>query len=237
MIYLKKLPKISFFILIFILSFFSVSPSLISFASQEKVIYLTFDDGPSKGPCNEVLDVLKSENVLGTFFILGNEINGNEDTLKRIYSEGHSIGLHSMTHERNNLYNNDSDFLKEMLQVQETIEKVTGYKSTILRFPFGCNNNTYKLKKSLVNLLHENNFKIYDWTQDSKDGEYYSSSPEVFYKASISKDSNVVLLMHCGTINKNSPKALGDIIKYYKNQNYVFKTISNDTPEVFHYIK
>lgn len=237
MIYFKNLFKISLSILIFILLLFLIAPTFNTFASEEKVIYLTFDDGPSKGPCNEVLDVLKAENVLGTFFILGNEIKGNEETLKRIYAEGHSIGLHSMTHERNNLYNSDSDFLKEMLQVQKTIEKTTGYKSTILRFPFGCNNNTYTLKKSLVNLLHENNFKIYDWTQDSKDGEYYSSSPEVFYKASISKDSNIVLLMHCGTINKNSPKALGNIIKYYKSQNYIFKTISNDTPEVFHYIK
>lgn len=232
--HLKKLSLI--FSALFLINFIFFS-SISAFANEEKIIYLTFDDGPSKGPCNEVLDILKSENVPGTFFILGNEIKGNEDTLKRIYSEGHALGLHSMTHERNNLYNNNDDFLNEMVQVQKLIQDITGHKSNILRFPFGCNNNTYKLKKSLVDLLHKNDFKIYDWTLDSKDGEFYSSSPDTFYKASISKENNIFLLMHCGTVNKNSPKALKNIIKYYKDNGYTFKPITVDTPEVFHYIK
>jgi peptidoglycan-N-acetylglucosamine deacetylase len=229
-----KLIFLSLCILVSIISFIPIEAFSMS---DEKVIYLTFDDGPSRGPCSEILDILKEENVKGTFFILGNEIKGNEDVLKRIYDEGHSIGLHSMTHEKKNLYNNENDFLNEMLKVQDLIEKTIGFKSNILRFPFGANNNTYKLKKSLVELLHNNNFKIYDWTVDTRDGELYNASPETFIKNSRSKNNNITLLMHCGSANKNSPKALKSIISYYKENNYTFKTIDQSTPEIFHYVK
>lgn len=204
---------------------------------KEKEIYLTFDDGPSTNITPEILNILKEENVKGTFFIIGKEINGREDILKRIYEEGHSLGLHSFTHERNNLYNDNNKFLKEMLTTQDLIYKTVGIKPTALRFPFGCNNNTYKLKESLVDLLHKNNLKIYDWNVDSKDGESHSASESLFIKNSISKKDSIILLMHCGTANKNSPKALKEIIKYYKDNNYKFKTINSDTKELFHYLK
>ncbi|MGL5648526.1 MAG: polysaccharide deacetylase family protein [Clostridium sp.] len=231
---MKNIFKFSFLAFLFtfcILNFFTK----ISYSDEEKIIYLTFDDGPSSGPCTETLDILKSENVKGTFFVLGSEIKGNEEILKRISNEGHSIGLHSMTHDRNKLYSNDENFLKEMLTLQTLIKEVTGIESTVLRFPFGANNNTYSLKKSLVTLLHKNNLKIYDWTLDSKDGEFFNSPPSIFIKASKSKDNNITLLMHCGSVNKNSPKALSEIIKYYKENGYTFKVIDQTTPEIYHF--
>lgn len=234
---MKNKFKIIFLPVVILFSLIAYIPIEAYSLSEEKTIYLTFDDGPSKGPCSEILDILKEENVNGTFFILGESIKGNEDVLKRIHNEGHSIGLHSMTHEKKNLYNNDNDFLKEMLDVQKLIEETVGFKSNILRFPFGANNNTYKLKKSLVELLHNNNFKIYDWTLDSGDGACHTAAPEYFIKNSKSTNNNITLLMHCGSANTNSPKALKNIISYYKNNNYTFKTIDPTTPEIFHYIK
>ncbi|MGL4848790.1 MAG: polysaccharide deacetylase family protein [Clostridium sp.] len=234
---MKKIFKTLFpflFTFLFLFSFFNFFTKP-AFASSEKVIYLTFDDGPSKIPCTQILDILKAQNVKGTFFILGNEIKGNEDILKRIADEGHALGLHSMTHDRNNLYSNDKNFLKEMLDLQILIKDITGVQSNILRFPFGANNNTYSLKKSLVTLLHENNLKIYDWTLDSKDGEFFSAPPSTFINASKSKEDNITLLMHCGTVNKNSPKALSDIITYYKDNGYTFKIIDETTPEIYHF--
>lgn len=218
----------------------SLIPALKTFGNEpkeEKVIYLTFDDGPSTKVLPNILDTLKKENVKGTFFIIGNEIKGREDVLKRVYNEGHSLGLHSFTHEKRNLYSSNEGFLNEMLKTQALINEIVNIKPTILRFPFGCNNTSYKLKPSLINLLHKNNLKIYNWNVDSGDGANHNASPNSYIKNSKSNKDSVILLMHCGTMNKNSAKALPKIISYYKSKGYVFKKITPSTPECFNYIK
>ena len=123
-------------------------------AHEKKIIYLTFDDGPAGKVTEDILDVLKNNSVPATFFVIGDQIKGQEDLIKRIYDEGHSIGLHSMSHKKNSLYSSNESFLKEMLDNQEIINSILGIKPNILRFPFGCNNNYYKLSESMVNLLH-----------------------------------------------------------------------------------
>lgn len=204
---------------------------------SKKIIYLTFDDGPAGKVTSDVLDILKNENVNATFFLIGDQINNQEKLVKRIADEGHSIGLHSMTHKKNYLYSCNSNFLKEMIAVQEKIEPIVGFKPVILRFPFGCNNNSYKITQSMIDLLHKNNLKIYDWNVDSGDGANPNSSPATLLKNSKSDKDKVVLLMHCAYISKNTVKALPSIIKYYKDNNYQFKIIDNDTPEEYHCLR
>lgn len=206
-------------------------------SENKKVIYLTFDDGPSGKITADVLDILKEENVPATFFLIGNQIKGQEKLIQRMYDEGHSLGLHSMTHEKGCLYCSNDSFLKEMLEVQDMINSIINIKPDILRFPFGCNNNTYKISQSMVDLLHKNNLSIYDWNVDSGDGANPNSSPETIYKHSISDKNNIFLLMHCGYQSKTSVKALPLIIKHYKEKNYEFRAITKDTPEEFHFLK
>ena len=124
-----------------------------------------------------------------------------------------------------------------MIATQETINSIVGIKPTILRFPFGCNNSCYKISQSMVDLLHENNFRIYDWNTDSGDGLHPNASPSKFLRNSKSGKDHVVLLMHCAYISKNSVKALPDIIKYYKDNGYEFKVIDETTPEEYHFLK
>lgn len=227
------------FIILLLCSLFTsfFTPSVYAAEEEsEKVIYLTFDDGPGGKVTEEILDTLKKEEIPATFFLIGNQIKGQEELVKRIQAEGHSLGLHSMSHKKSILYSSNDNFLKEMLESQSTIKEVTGEAPIILRFPFGCNNSCYKLKKTLVELLHENNFKIYDWNVDTTDGANYSAAPSRFIKQAKSDNNPAVLLMHCGNVNKNSAEALPDIIKYYKNKGYTFKKIAGETPEVFHYI-
>lgn len=209
----------------------------LSAEDTEKAIYLTFDDGPGGKVTTEILDILKEENVHATFFLIGGQIKGQEDTIRRMKEEGHSLGLHSMTHEKCKLYSSEEGFLKEMLEVQTIIKDITGDTTYILRFPFGCNNTSYHLKSHLVELLHENNFKIYDWNVDSTDGANPSAPPSTFVKNAKSDKDTIFLLMHCGYQSKHSVQALPEIIKYYKDNGYTFKTINIDTPEVFHYMK
>lgn len=202
---------------------------------KEKVVYLTFDDGPGGKITLQVLDTLKAENVPATFFVIGCQVKGQEDTILRMKNEGHSIGLHSFSHNRNKLYCGDEGFLKEMIQDQETLYEVTGERYNILRFPFGCNNQSYKLTQKLVDSLHEKNFKIYDWNTDSGDGANHNLAPESIIKKACKNNGKdtVIILMHCSYINKNSAKALPSIIKYYKDQGYVFKAIDENTPELY----
>lgn len=224
--------------ILFISLAISLATPIKTFSAEdtEKSIYLTFDDGPAGKVTTQVLDTLKEEDVHATFFLIGNQIKNQEQIIRRMYEEGHSLGLHSMTHEKSNLYSCNESFLKEMLETQNIIKETTGYTSYILRFPFGCNNNSYHLKPELIELLHNNNFKIYDWNVDSTDGANPNASPSTLIKKTQSDKDTIFLLMHCGYQSKNTAKALPGIIQYYKKQGYTFKVIDNDTPEVFHYI-
>lgn len=219
-----------------------VQNPLISYGNEsachcEKTIYLTFDDGPGGKVTESILDILKSENVNATFFLIGDQIKNQEDLVKRINNEGNSIGLHSMSHCKNKLYSCNENFINEMITEQSLLEELTSKKTFLLRFPFGCNNTSYHLKESLVNELHEKGFKIYDWNADSTDGANANAPVDTLIKRAKSDKETVYLLMHCGFINKNSVKALPSIIKYYKDNGYTFKIIDEDTPEIFHYIK
>lgn len=205
--------------------------------TPKKVVYLTFDDAPGGDVTIKTLDILKEENVPATFFIIGEQIKGQEDIILRMKNEGHSIGLHSFTHERSKLYSCTSGFINEMKQVQKALYDVTGKNYHILRFPFGTNNSTYRLTKEMVDAVHSNNFKIYDWTQDTLDGANPNSSPDTILNRSISTQDNVVVLMHNAYANKNTSQAIRGIIKYYKSQGYTFDKITVDTPEIYHLLK
>ena len=225
-----------FFMCIFLLSPSGTKVRCSTFndnATPEKVVYLTFDDGPGGDTTSKTLDILKSEGVPATFFIIGQQIKGQEDIILRMKNEGHAIGLHSFTHERSKLYGSSSDFICEMKKTQQALYDVTGENYYILRFPFGSNNSTYRLTQEMVDTVHANNFKIYDWTQDTLDGANPHSSPDIILNRAISTQDNVVVLMHNAPANKNTASALLSIIKYYKGQGYTFKKITIDTPEIY----
>lgn len=204
---------------------------------NKKIIYLTFDDGPSFKVTDQVLDILKEKDVKATFFLIGNQIHDKETIVRRIYDEGHGIGLHTFTHKFKNIYCDEDNLIKEMIQCRNEINNVVDISPNIIRFPGG----SYKhLNKGLLKKLHENNLKIYDWNVDNTDGMNPKLSPSEIYKKSIKGSEKlhpVILLMHCTDMNKNTYKALPDIIDYYKNEGYEFRVINEDTPEMYFKIK
>lgn len=230
---------LNFIIFTFMMSTINVKAIEVEASSENKTVYLTFDDGPGGKITTQILDVLKAEEVPATFFVIGQQIEGQEDTILRMKNEGHSIGLHSFTHKRENLYSCNEGFIKEMKKAQEKLYSVTGENYTVLRFPFGCNNSTYRLTNSLVETVHDNNFRIYDWHLDSGDGPNPNLAPDLIIKNSCKKVDKdyVIVLMHCSYIHKNTPKALPGIIHYYKEKGYTFKAITQDTPELYKVIK
>ncbi|AQS06235.1 polysaccharide deacetylase family protein [Clostridium beijerinckii] len=204
---------------------------------KKKIIYLTFDDGPSSKVTNSVLDVLKENKVHATFFLIGNQIEGKEDVVKRIYDEGNGIGLHTYTHKIRKIYSSEDAFIKEMIKCRDEINKAIGISPNIIRFPCGSNK---RLNKKYLKRLHDEGFKIYDWDLDNTDGLNSRLSPDTLYRKAIKGSENrqnIILLLHCTDMHKNTCKALPQIIKYYKSKGYEFKVITEDTPELYFHMR
>lgn len=213
---------------------FNKSKSKTAFSSfNKKIIYLTFDDGPSSVVTNDILNALKQQRVKATFFVIGSEIKGREAVLKRMYNEGHSIGLHTFSHEYKKIYENEDAFIGEMIKTSEEVKRVIGVKTNIIRFPYGSNAH---LNNNFLKKLHDHSFKIYDWNASISDGIKPYSSPESFTREAIARSNGIpyiVFLMHCNNTNVNTYKALPQIIQYYKNLGYEFRTITSSTPEFY----
>ena len=206
---------------------------------EEKVAYLTFDDGPTGKVTEKILDVLKEYDIKATFFVVGKEINQREQVLKRIYEEGHSIGLHTYSHNLKFIYSSDENFIKEMQQTSEKVNEVLGEEvnSKIIRFPGGSSG---RLSEQLLQKLHEENYKIFDWNVSLEDGVNPNLSPSQIVQNAKKCSRNTtkrIILAHCNSKNTNTYNALPGIIKYYKDQGYVFKPIDQNTEEFYYRIK
>lgn len=200
---------------------------------QGKVVYLTIDDGPNAEITPKMLDILKEYNIKATFFVIGRNIPGNETLMKRIFDEGHAIGVHSYTHDIKYIYENHDNFVNEMNETEGLIEKVIGVRVIPLRFPGGSSKH---LNKELLERLHGLNYHVYDWTISAGDGMYPKNSPDlIFANATESQylTKSAILLMHTKPDCINSCEALPKIIKFYKSSGYQFKTITDDTPEYY----
>ena len=82
--------------------------------SEQKIAYLTFDDGPTLKATPTILDILKEEDVVATFFVVGKHVKENPELVKRAYDEGHFIANHGYNHNNSKLYKNDDSFINEI---------------------------------------------------------------------------------------------------------------------------
>lgn len=202
-----------------------------------KFVYLTFDDGPTYVVTDAILDELKIAKIKATFFVVGKEIEGKEKILSRIYHEGHSIGLHTYSHNFKKIYRSSEHFINEMKKASDKIEQVIGFAPKIIRFPGG---SSKRLNTVILETLHKNNFKVYDWNVNIYDGINPNLTPDLLVKNAhtIKGNRNIaIVLMHCNFNNRNTVKALPGIIKYYLDLGYQFKTITEDTPEYYYRFK
>lgn len=199
---------------------------------ESKIIYLTFDDGPSYLVTNRILDILKEKEVKGTFFVVGSQIKDREKILKRIFDDGHSIGLHTYSHKYSKIYSSEANFIEEMKRTSKEIKSVIGISPNVIRFPAGSKK---RLNDSFLEKLHKENYKVFDWNASISDGIDPNLSAAKLYKNAIKIKNKhlVMLLMHCNADNKKTCEALPMIIEYYKSQGYQFKTISSETPEFY----
>ena len=98
------------------------------YENEEKVAYLTFDDGPSKFVTPKVLEILKQNNTLANFFVVGKHVEEYPDLVKQAYEDGHFIANHGYSHNNSKLYKSKQDFINEILETDKSISKAIGIR-------------------------------------------------------------------------------------------------------------
>lgn len=214
-------------------------PSLPSTSNGKKgVIYLTFDDGPNEGTTNVILDILKEENVKATFFVTN---KGPDNLIKREYDEGHTVALHTASHDYASVYKSVNDYYNDLFQVQNRVKRITGVESKIIRFPGGSSNTiSKKYSKGIMTTLTKDalnkGYRYYDWNIDSDDAGGTNTSSGVYNNVVkyLSKNRSNMILMH--DIKPHTKDALRSIIRYGKNNGYTFEKITMSTPMITHHV-
>lgn len=195
---------------------------------KEKIAYLTFDDGPSL-VTPKILDILKSENVKASFFVIGKSVEAHPEIVKRAYEEGHYIANHTYSHNNSILYKSSESFTNEIKKTDLAIGKAIGvedYSSLIFRFPNGFMSPQYKAKKKeMTKLLSQMNYTYIDWNCLNNDSvkKYTSSQLLNNLKQSSKNKDTLVILMHDSKDVSNSSLALEDSIEYLKSEGYNFR--------------
>lgn len=212
--------------------FFSVSNG------KPGVIYLTFDDGPSTKNTSRLLDILKEENVKATFFLI--DKTNTDYLIKRMYDEGHTIGLHTASHNYKYIYSSTTNFIKDIEKIQEKVARITGEKSSIIRFPGGSSNTVSSFNSGIMctlsNMVIEKGYHYFDWNVSSGDAGSKRSKKNTYRNVTnnLSKNRANVVLMH--DIYDSTVDAVKDIIKYGKDNGYTFEKITMDTEMYTHYV-
>lgn len=198
------------------------------YRSEEKVAYLTFDDGPSKTVTPLILDLLKQENIKATFFVLGARAELNPEILKREYREGHFIGNHGYSHIYGNIYATPEAVLEEYNKARETVKNILGtdYEGHLFRFPGGSTGGKYKqIKQDAKEILDANNIAYIDWNALSSDAAGAKTKEAIIEntKQTVGSKNSVVILMHDAGDKILTYEALPEVISYLREQGYSFK--------------
>lgn len=200
-----------------------------------KRVYLTFDDGPSQNT-TKILSILDKYDAKATFFVVYRKGDKNKKLYKRIVDEGHTIGIHSFTHNYKNIYSSEKAFCKDVVSMRNYIYNVTGVKTNFYRFPGGSGNTVSKVDiKKCINYLNKESIIYYDWNVDNGDatGKKLSDKQLINNVVKNVKTKNTpIVLMHDAATKNSTVKTLPMIIKILKKQGYEFAGIDENTPRI-----
>ena len=195
---------------------------------EEKIAYLTFDDGPTISVTPKILDILKEEDINATFFVIGKYVDSHPEIVKRAYEEGHYIANHGYDHNNANLYKSSESFIQEVKKTDLAIGNAIGvenYCAKVFRFPNGYMSPANKGKKQeAANLLEEVNYTYIDWNCLNNDSVQKCSTTQLLnnLKKSAKNKNTLVVLMHDTKDVNDSSLVLKDSISYLKSQGYEF---------------
>ena len=200
---------------------------------ENGVIYLTFDDGPS-ARTGEILDVLKEKNVKATFFVIGSTGESNAQMLNRIVAEGHTLGMHTNSHNYTQIYASVEEYLDDMYQIFTQIRETTGVTPTLFRFPGGSiNSYNSGISHELIAEMLRRGFVPFDWNISSRDASTTKLLPAdtlVNYVVAGAKNASYgIVLMHDSAAKTTTAKAVGPMIDELQAMGFELKALTPET--------
>ena len=203
---------------------------------ERKTIYLTFDDGP--GPYTEqLLDILSEYGAKATFFVTGTDTRYS-DMIGRAYREGHSIGVHTYTHDYNSIYSSEQAYFDDFNAVEQLIYEQTGSYTSLFRFPGGSSNTVSRFNPGIMSRLAaamENmGYRYFDWNVSSGDAGETTVTSQVAENiiAGCSGKTAAVVLQH--DIKNYSVNAVETVLIWGTSNGYSFEALDMTSYEAHH---
>lgn len=197
---------------------------------EGKVIYLTFDDGPSKYT-EKLLAILQKYNVKATFFVVNTSYI---HLLPEIAAQGHTIGVHTGSHIYREIYASEEAFFRDFKGMHNDILQRTGVSTTLMRFPGGSSNQVSSFNPGimtrLTKLVTEYGLQYFDWNVDSMDATYAKTTQEIYENviSGIQKQRCSVVLQH--DLYEHSVDAVELIIQWGLENGYRFLPLEPSSP-------
>lgn len=209
-------------------------------AEGQKVIYLTFDDGPGAYTA-QLLDILERNHVPATFFLVNTGVE-MEALLRRMVIQGHSIGIHSYCHDFKTIYASDEALMQDIYAMQALIAEKCGVQTFLLRFPGGSSNIVSRrycngIMSRITKRVQQEGFCYFDWNVDSGDGYGCPDSEKIYQKviAGIRGKDCAVVLQH--DVNGCSVQTVERIICWGKANGYTFRALSDQSRSCRHRVQ
>ncbi len=199
--------------------------------SEEKIVYLTFDDGPS-AVTEEILDYLDQEQIKATFFVIGMETERAEKILARMKKDGHAIGLHTYSHNYEKIYSSAENFFSDQEKLEYYLKERIGYIPDFFRFPGGSCNATAgqwvldKIKEQAI----KKGLVWFDWNAVAEDSGASAAPANQMAENIINsggEKKRILVLMHDNSIRTTAVDCLKIIVPYYREKGYRFETLSS----------
>ena len=186
--------------------------------SENKYVYITFDEGYEAGYTAKILDVLKENNVKAAFFITGHYLNSQPDLVRRMIDEGHIVGNHTINHP--SIPDLDDDKLKEeIMKLHTAVYEKFGYEMQYFRPPKGeYSQRTLDLTKKLGYVTVMWSFAYDDWDESKQGREEYAKE-----KILSNTHNGEVMLLHA--TSKDNANVLNEVIQKIKSEGYTFKSL------------
>lgn len=202
-----------------------------------KKVYLTFDDGPSTGT-EEILAILREYNVKATFFVVGKEDDYSMEMYKKIVEEGHTLGMHSYSHQYSTIYQSVEEFSKDIERLEKLLKKATGEDVKLFRFPGGSSNLVSNIgMQEFIKYLNAQGITYFDWNVSSGDATSKSLEPEALVQ-NVVQDvgiyKNSVVLMHDAADKPNTVEALPMLLEELQKMDADILPITEDVKPIQH---
>jgi peptidoglycan/xylan/chitin deacetylase (PgdA/CDA1 family) len=202
---------------------------------ENKKVYLTFDDGPSKYT-DDILDLLAEYDAKASFFVIGKTDKYSKKMYQRILEEGHTLGMHSYTHKYEKIYNSIEDFEKDFTKLFHLLYDTTGYKPLLFRFPGGSANSVSRMDVTeIIRFLNNKSILYFDWNVDSQDAIGVKYTKEEFINnilSGIEKKVTPIVLMHDTESKETTLKALPDLLEKLVSEGAKLLPLDEEVPPI-----